>query len=562
MSVIGPPSIAITAQARGEIHEFLLPLILLWTVLTMFLVDQSYSLFHLEVLAGFCALAIAGAVVGLSGLLRNKIWYGLAMGGLFTWSLDYQFNWVSELNRYLLLVLFIVVVLVVWKLTKNGHAILRAVLATALIASVVMSLIKMIHKPLIQFNGERNSHASSPRLIHLIFDEHIGIDGLPSEFAPGRKARAELAEFYREHGFALYSGAYSRYYETADSIPNLLNFTTASKAEALVSGTADRSSFQISSNRYFPLLADRLYHVSVLDTTYLKLCPDLPPPDITCGRYGFHELGTLGDLRLPVSEKITALFSAFVTRYARYRRAVLAYNGRIRPMLVAHGIPLPRLPVDSVWTLHRVRGISVNAMAMLDELTNTIGHMPSGQALVAHVMLPHFPYAYYGDCSLRPIHDWKWGDMGDLDEVRTPEWRAERYEAYLEQLQCLYRKLGDLFAHLKEAGLFEDSIIIAHGDHGSRFSIHHPSLNNLDAMTHADYLDSFSTLFAVKHSRFPPGRDSTPRALDELLLAALGIGDAPGAAPSLTVTPPSVFFSAKETPELFRMPYPVRPITP
>lgn len=540
-------------------EAFLLALLLLWTVFTVFLVDQSYPLFHPEVLAGFCAFAIAAAIVGLSGLVRNRMWYGLVVGALFTWALDYQFIWVSELNRFLFLGLFILVFLMFWKLTRNGHAVLRAFLGTALVTSMVVSLDQMIHKPLLQFNSPSSPDASSPRLIHLIFDEHIGIDGLPLEFDLARTVKTELVAFYQRHGFMLYSGAYSRYYDTLDSIPNLLNFSTQSKARAFVSGTADSSSFKILTNRYFPLLLHRRYRVSVVDTTYLKLCPDVPTTHITCERYGFHELGRLADLDFPLSEKVTALLSSFVTRYARYQRGVAAYNSRIRPMLAAQGIPVPRIPTDSVWTLHRVRGYSINAMAMLDELKNAIGHMPPGQALVAHVMLPHFPYAYYSDCTLRPIGDWKSGDRGDLEATRDPEWRAETYEAYLEQVRCLYRKLGELFTHIKEAGLFEDSIIVAHGDHGSRFSIHHPSLNNLDVMIPDDYLDSFSTLFAVKKPKLPPGRDFAPRAIDELLWGTLDIGDASSSVPSHSAGRPFVFFSAKETPELFLMPYAVPP---
>jgi hypothetical protein len=110
-------------------------------------------------------------------------------------------------------------------------------------------------------------------------------------------------------------------------------------------GTADSSSFNVLANRYFALLLDRQYRVSVLDTTYLKLCPEAQGTHITCRRYGFHELGGLSDLERPVPEKITALFSSFVTRYARYQRGVVAYNSRIRPILVAQGIPVPRIPL-------------------------------------------------------------------------------------------------------------------------------------------------------------------------------------------------------------------------
>jgi hypothetical protein len=78
---------------------------------------------------------------------------------------------------------------------------------------------------------------------------------------------------------------------------------------------------------------------------------------------------------------------------------------------------------------------------------------------------------------------------------------------------------------IKQAGLFEDSIIIVHGDHGSRFSIHYPSLNNLDAMAPDDYLDCFSTLFAVKRPNLPSGRDVASRAVDELFQETLNVGD-------------------------------------
>jgi hypothetical protein len=117
---------------------------------------------------------------------------------------------------------------------------------------------------------------------------------------------------------------------------------------------------------------------------------------------------------------------------------------------------------------------------------------------------------------------------------------------------------GSVYAH--EAGrAIRGFNYIVHGDHGSRFSIHYPSLNNLDAMVPDDYLDCFSTLFAVKRPHLPLGRDVASRAVDELFQETLNVGDGPGAVASHTVSPPFVFFSARETAEPFRMPYPFVP---
>ena len=63
------------------------------------------------------------------------------------------------------------------------------------------------------------SRAGKPAMVHIIFDEHIGLEGLRSEGPEGQRLSDELRNFYLAHGFAVYGGAYSRHFHTVTRSP-------------------------------------------------------------------------------------------------------------------------------------------------------------------------------------------------------------------------------------------------------------------------------------------------------------------------------------------------------
>jgi len=90
---------------------------------------------------------------------------------------------------------------------------------------------------------------------------------------------------------------------------------------------------------------------------------------------------------------------------------------------------------------------------------------------------------------------------------------------YYEQMECSLLSLGKIFDNMKKTGLFERSIIVVHGDHGSLIGKYLATYRNLDKLTATDYRSNFSTLFAVK---FPFGKfqvDDRILSLDVLLEA-------------------------------------------
>jgi hypothetical protein len=62
-----------------------------------------------------------------------------------------------------------------------------------------------------------------PPVIHLVFDEQIGVEGLPADIADGADLRDDLRRFYVDFGAALYGRAYSEYSRTTNSMTALLD---------------------------------------------------------------------------------------------------------------------------------------------------------------------------------------------------------------------------------------------------------------------------------------------------------------------------------------------------
>ena len=139
----------------------------------------------------------------------------------------------------------------------------------------------------------------------------------------------------------------------------------------------------------------------------------------------------------------------------------------------------------------------------------------------AHLLTPHEPYVYDADCDLR-LHEsqWLWPEVA---LTHTPGSRAERYPYYFEQITCVTRQLRGVFDALKVAGVFDEATIIVHSDHGSRIRQIRPSGSEQESLSQVDYVERFSTLFAVRSPQVVPGYDDHMRPLQDLLASAVGL---------------------------------------
>ncbi|MBX3303268.1 MAG: hypothetical protein KF693_13720 [Nitrospira sp.] len=459
--------------------------------------------------------------------------YAVCVSGLLTVAADHLHlvEGIIQGRAITLFVIFCVLMALIRRFEKTTTLAVTAFLCVFVISTVLGNGFETESGPAVTAPHMDAITDGPPRLIHLILDEHQGIEGIPLDTDYARKLKDKIKEFYQRYGFNLYGGAYSHYFETVDSIPNLVNFSAESVSRILVTG--EPPPYHLPQNRYFQFLKSMGYQIHVIDGDFLDFCssPDAQPQ--SCTKYRWATLSNVAKLDDPVLTKTAMVLAVFVASYPRYQGILNLYEQRVRPFLLSRGVAAPVINHDSLWTRRRLQPFSVNTMAAMDTLSASTQQLTPGHMLFAHLLLPHFPYVYREDCSHRAIPE----SMDNMEEVppelRTTEDRRVRFDQYLRQVECLYVRLDELFQKMQSSGMFGNSIIIVHGDHGARLGLRHPISKEQDQLTVADYQDGLSTLFAAKIPGRPGGYDPSLHAIDELLVQTLG--SAVGTAPSLAV---------------------------
>lgn len=357
--------------------------------------------------------------------------------------------------------------------------------------------------------GERPAaqRGALPVVLHLVLDEHIGLDGLPQEHADTAELRRALSEAYVGAGFRLYAGAYSEYFDTRNALANLLNFTSDDAPWAHLE--KDRSKpYVLTGSAYFRHLAALGYRLHVYQSDHIDLCRVPDQPYARCVSYRANSIGAIHAAPLATGERVRFIVNSLLET-SQYLRRLRLHYGELRASF-------PNLPA---WEpgVSRVGPLAV--LPVIETLARDLRSAARGDAYFAHLLIPHYPYVLDESCALRShIEDWFYNTTGS---------RAERYRRYVAQIRCLQAMLERLFGALQEAGVWDDALVVVHGDHGSRIMRTLPSERNAERLTREDFKDGFSTLFAVRkpglEARLEPGL----RPLQALLGEAFVIPVAP-----------------------------------
>ena len=312
--------------------------------------------------------------------------------------------------------------------------------------------------------------SDAPLLVHLILDEFEGLRGLDA--LPGQEGAGEaVADALQERGFTVYADAYSPYYRSRESIPAFL-------------GEAD----------WIGALNARGYDVSVVQSSFSDLCEG--EGVATCRTYWRENLNGLREADLSSADRARLL----LVHLARQSVVALAVSA------VGEGVEKRALPTHAPLK-HVGEANGINSVRELARLEAEVARMGEGEALVAHVLAPHFPYAHDAGCTVLPFARW-----------RTP-WDAvpveERAAAYVAQVQCVTSLVERIAAAADEAsgGRF---VMIVQGDHGSRIG-REMGDGELALGSDVDLLHAASSLFAVRLATPMPGVMSGPARLGELL---------------------------------------------
>ncbi len=482
---------------------------LLLAPLTTFVAHAGYPFYAPEIL--LCMLAVGGAGLVCGAIMASGPSWLRILGatGLVSLVIDVQSGWFAALGLRKASVIVVAVAALCWLLRGRLGQFLAVVSGVLWLTSFLVPA-----SATWQVQGApKNGAADRAPFVQIIVDEHIGIEGIPEEFDPGGMFAARIRETLEQRGFTVFTRAYSRYDNTGRSIPAALNFAAPGEANPFVED-ANHEPAQMLANATISQLHERGYQVHAVETEFLDLCRVSGQSVVEeCATYTLNTIAPIRDLPVGAWTKAGMILDLFLHRSE--------FDGRIRR---AFGWPEPR------------RVSAVSTMLASDSIVSTLRRARPGDAYLIHLMLPHYPYAFDSECRMRP-DPYSWLDASApaaAPRPNTSDSRRVRYPLYLEQLDCTQKLVSRMFDALVEAGVFDQSIVLVHGDHGSRITTVSPVPPFLDELRPQDYVDAFSTLFVAKLPGVPGGTDRRVLPLEDLVAAVVRDERLPeGAAPEL-----------------------------
>jgi hypothetical protein len=462
----------------------------------VFLVHAGYPLLAPEALLATALVGGAGLAIGAVMALGGT-WVRIAIATALVVALvDVQSHGIASFGRARIALLVAA--------TAGGAWLLRAhlgrLLALVFGVTFATSFFGATTEPWrVEERADAAPRTDRGPYVQIILDENVGVEGIPAEFDPDGSAAARVRDRFERRGFTVFSRAYSRYYNTGRSIPAALNFAAPGEANPFVED-ANLAPAQMRANATVALLRERGNRLHAVHSDFLDLCSIARASAVDeCASYDVSTIRTLEHLPLGPWERAVRIVDMF--------RGLSELDGRIRTALG--------------WESVRRIG-SVSAVRAAEEIVAMLGRARAGDAYLIHLMLPHYPYTYAADCTLLPESSW----LNLRDDRLAPRSndaasRRVRYPLYLAQQDCTHALVERMLDALVAAGVYDQATVVVHGDHGSRLDTGPVVTTFLGDLGAQDFVDGFSTLFAVKLPGVPAGEDRRVLPLEELLAAVV-----------------------------------------
>jgi hypothetical protein len=505
-------------------YHFVAPAFIIFSSFISFISYNGYSYTTPEIWICLAGLAAIAFLCGLAGIVGGWPVRALLTAGLLVLWVDLQFDWLDEANSspgLRVMGVFVLALLLSFAMRRHLSRIVTAVFATMLVSTIVLAAVGVPGSgdsgAATPASGAMTTEPSSARpelpiLVHLILDQHIGLEGIPEDVPHGREMREFVRDFFDAYGFRVFARAYSHYTNTYNSLANIMNFASEPVDGAFTSGAEP---YVLFSNGYFELLGRAGYNIHVYRNNYMDFCATSKEYIVKCASHEITGINAMEAAHIPIPDKVTLIYRRFAD-LSVLKSAAGAYYGQMRERLRSAGWSLPE------WWFEEGQLGPITVLPLFDVVTADVARASPGDMFFVHLFIPHPPYVYDATCDVRPVREWEWPQNQAPLPANDRQSRARRYGAYLEQMRCLYRQLEAMFQEWQKAGIFDRLVIVVHGDHGSKIYQRRPHAVNRHELSHADYVDGFSSLFAVKGPRHPPGYDRRVAPLEQLLWEVVG----------------------------------------
>jgi len=472
---LGP--LALTAPLAPFLHFYDIP----------FLSSTVFFSYMILILIGL----VAGFVMAYGGaLMQTLVSSGVIVLIIFS-EIERKFLYMDGLrHRYLFLICVFTLSVFLYFIREHRAKFLFIFVGVIWLGGVgnlnVSTPSRVFTKPVL------SGDASLPPYIHIVLDEHIGVEGVPAYADKQNKINLEIKDKYIERGFRVFGRAYSRFFNSEDSFASFLNFQSegdprANLKEKRIFGRVVTS---LKTNALFENLSNRGYVINVFESYSLSYCGE--KETIRLGKCVSYRPNALNYF---TNEAI--ILSGLVKKF----RLLKVYNK------IAEIFEKPLLNTDSSTA-------SMQTYVKFNEFFDFLGEGKTGNAYFIHLLLPHSAYILDENCSYEK--DRNFYEKEALDKT---------YHRYLKQIQCTYELMDRLINKLDSNPSTKNSTIIIHGDHGSRLStLEKPPMGeSIDLFSSEEYIQFFSAFFAVRSPSLSAGYDRRPLALDELLeISVLG----------------------------------------
>ncbi|HHF7367532.1 TPA: sulfatase-like hydrolase/transferase [Legionella bozemanae] len=458
----------------------------LTALLTAFLADNSINILSPEALFSYLILMLLSLIPGCIMVFASvhiRILTATFLVLLFIISqiksfpvLPYGLKY-----RYVILLAAIFIACIFYYLRHYLDKLLFVFFGTLWVGSFFISKHPLLTVQ--NFNQTKNhTNLNLPPYIEVVLDEHIGLEGISPKDDQNNLVSV-LKDKYINLGFRVYGKAYSRDFRSLASFASFLNFKPIDNLKDYILHNYEEDRHILTQNALFETLSNKGYDINIIQSSYLDLCAENKNFNLVkCITYK-HTAPVPVNPVLSSSTKSIAILEQVFSK--------LRFNfSKIKKSKIWSMLHLPQSENQSILTPSTA---TYQAFNEVEKLAKTV---QVNNAYFIHLLLPHAPYVFNKNCEY----------IGESQN---------KTKAYFEQLECTHKLIGAFLKTLETNQNTKNSIIVIHGDHGSR--IEEPDIRLNYKFTPENIIKNYSAFFVVKNSFNEPGYDLTALPLDFLL---------------------------------------------
>ena len=429
------------------------------------LTSVNYHPLSFEVLFFFSSIFVFFFIIGFFSYWSLFIIFSFL---LTYWSLDSLFIEKKFLRE--ILILCLLVFLKFWTLDRK---LLPKI--TIIFSIVFISLSSFSFENRILLDEKIQSKYNNPLIkpkfsyLHIILDEHASLQLAPDQYND-EIFNKTFEKDYVSNNFKIYNKTFTYYPRTKSTLGSL--FTLYHKEDKTITKynfyyPNNRFSVSIIQNLYSHKLKNNGFKISYIQSNGVEICDKHTAHKCETYSRGSN-MNLFEKYDLTYKERIEIALLNLHQYYYHKGKVVILYKKII-------DIIKPDKPGYYGFYSRPLANLYI-----LDEIHNRIKNIKEGEALIAHILLPHYPYVLDKDCNLKKTDDWTYPLRHKMNN------KSSAYQGHYDQLQCTHKKMKSI---LKEAGKNDNLIVVIHGDHGARL-FRNTKYSNKD--------DNLGTIVAIK----------------------------------------------------------------